>query len=516
VSAPAAARRTEPVAPSPAPAGAPSSVRRPLPLVLRLAALLDEANVAYCHWKSNEALDRSLSGDNDLDLLVHRGDVRRFTEILSFLGFTRAQKRGATAGGIESFYGYDAQADRLVHVHAHYQLVVGHDCTKNYSLPIEDPYIRSAARDDVLRVPAPEFEYVVLVIRMTLKHCTWDEILWCALRGRRAGPAASERREFADLHMRVDEQRTASILREHLPYVDAALFDACVEALAAEPSARRRIRTARRLERTLQVHARRSRRVDRLLRIAGRIVLAAARRTKRLPKNRVAGGGAIVAVTGGDGAGKTTALATLGGWLGAVFDTRVVHLGKPRWSATTYATRASLKAASLTAGFLARVAPIPPTRRLTRVISTYRPLVWLACTARDRHLAYRRARRHAIDGRIVLCDRYPHPRLTSMEVPQIERLSAGRLENRLVRALIRLERRYHLMIAPPELLVVLRVDPETAVSRKSDERPDSVRARGAEVWSIDWRAAGVPVVDASQPEDAVARELKSLVWSVLG
>jgi thymidylate kinase len=314
----------------------------------------------------------------------------------------------------------------------------------------------------------------------------------------------------------VDEQRTVSVLREHLPYLDHALFDACVEALAVELPARRRIMTARRLERTLQVHARRSRRSDRLRRIAGRIAVAAARRTKRLPKNRVAGGGTIVAVTGGDGAGKTTALATLGGWLGPVFDTRVVHLGKPRWSATTYVTRASLKAASLAARFLARAAPIPPTRRLTRAISTYRPLVWLACTARDRHLAYRRARRHAIDGRIVLCDRYPHPRLTSMEVPQIERLSAGTLENRLVRALIRLERRYHATIAPPELLVVLRVDPETAVGRKSDERPDSVRARGAEIWGIDWRAAGVPVVDASQPEDAVARELKSLVWSVLG
>ena len=102
-----------------------------------------------------------------------------------------------------------------------------------------------------------------------------------------------------------------------------------------------------------------------------------------------------------------------------------------------------------------------------------------------------------------------------MEMPLIARRSSDGPDNRLVRAMIGLEERYHRSIAPPEVLAVLRLDPEIAVRRKTEESPDSVRARGAEVWSIDWRDSRAHVVDASQPEAAVARELKALVWSSL-
>jgi len=487
----------------------------PLPLVLRLGRLLEEWGVSYCHWKSNLAIGRSACGDNDLDLHVHRNDARLFTELLSYLGFTRARKSGATIAGTESFYGFDAEADRLVHVHAHYLLILGDDRTKNYRLPVEDAYIRSAKQADIFKLPSAEFEYVIFMFRMILKYCTWDEILWSAMRGRRAGPSRTEREELAYLAARADERRTASILKEHLPYVDSGVFADCVEALAPSASLRRRIGAVRRLEVSLQPHARRSRRIDRSLRIWRRIAFAAARRARGGRKSRLAGGGAMVGILGGDGSGKSTALATVGSWLGHEFDVRLVHLGRPRWSMTTYAVRATLKAVSLTANGLQRFVRVAPMRRLSLAVSDYRPLVWLVCTARDRHHTYRRARRFAIDGGLVLCDRYPHPRLTSMEVPLIASRTEGRLEGRLVRAMIRLEQRYHRSIAPPELLVVLKVDPEIAVSRKSGESPDSVRTRGAEIWNIDWRDERTHVIDASQPEEAVARELKALVWSTL-
>lgn len=487
----------------------------PIPLILSLGRVLEDSGVDYCHWKSNAAIDRSLSGDNDLDLLVGRGDVRRFTELLCNLGFARAYKPGTAVPGVESFYGFDQERDRWVHVHAHYQLVLGDDRTKNYRLPIEEAYIRSAAPSDVLRLPAPEFEFIVFVIRMTLKYCTWDETLWCALRGRRAGPGASERHEFGYLRPRVDAARLSSILAEHFPFVVDSLFSACVAALTAEIPFRERVRAGRSLEVALQPHARRSRGADTALRVARRISIAAARRTRRAPRNRLIVGGAMVGVMGGDGAGKSTVLAELERWLGAEFDVRVVHLGKPRWSGTTTTVRGALKVAAVTTDALRRRVEFAPMERLGIMVSDYRPLLWLLCTARDRHRTYGRARRFAMRGGLVLCDRYPHPRLTSMEVPLIATRAGGRVDGRLVKTMVRLEERYHRSIAQPELLVVLRVDPEIAVARKVEESPDNVRRRGAEIWSIDWRAAGAHVVDASQPREAVARELKTLVWSAI-
>lgn len=264
----------------------PEPAQAPLSLIVHLARLLEESGVRYCHWKSNAAIERSASGDNDLDLLVHREDGRRFTEVLSGLGFARASKRGASIPGIESFYGFDTEADRLVHVHVHYQLVLGDDRTKNYRLPIEDAYVRSSAQAGVFRLPAPEFEYVVFVIRMTLKYCTWDEILWSAMRGRRARPKRREREELEYLRARIDEGRVAAIVEEHLPYVGTDVFAACVDAAAPDASVGRRIGAARRLELCLQPHARHSRWQDRAFRISRRVSQAAARRTRGMEKNR--------------------------------------------------------------------------------------------------------------------------------------------------------------------------------------------------------------------------------------
>lgn len=61
-----------------------------LNIVRDLCERLKSEGLEYCHWKSNAALDRSASGDNDLDLLVSRADVQLFTDILCRLGFKEA------------------------------------------------------------------------------------------------------------------------------------------------------------------------------------------------------------------------------------------------------------------------------------------------------------------------------------------------------------------------------------------------------------------------------------------
>ncbi len=486
-----------------------------LQLIAALAGALADSEIAFCHWKSNADLERSLTGDNDLDLLVSGAHRARFRSLLSELGFVEATAPREIAA-IESHLGFDAESGRLVHVHAHYQLVLGDDRTKNYRLPIEGAYITTARTELGLRVPAAEFEFVVFVVRMALKYCTWDEIAWRGLRGRRAGPTARERMEFEYLRTHVRPEGVAEVIEAHLPFIGHELFAACARPLGERVSAAERARTARRLEIALQPYARVSRRSDRARRIGGRVAESTARRARRSPKRRLVAEGAMVGIVGGDGAGKSTALVELEAWLSRELDVRVVHLGKPPWSATTFGMRAALKAGTRAAEALGDIVPRGPVRDGARAVSGYRPLVWLLCTARDRKRTFVRARRFAVRGGVVLCDRYPHPRLVSMEAPLIRgRASEEGLHGWLVEAMARAEERYHSSIAPPELLVVLRLDPEVAVLRKHTERSESVRRRGAEVWNIDWHASGAQVVDAGQPPDAVLRELKQLVWSVL-
>ena len=85
-----------------------------LPFVKRLCARLKEENINYCHWKSNAALARSASGDNDLDLLVSRADAQRFMTILYQMGCKQAHPPGfMQIPGILDFYAYDQQAERM-------------------------------------------------------------------------------------------------------------------------------------------------------------------------------------------------------------------------------------------------------------------------------------------------------------------------------------------------------------------------------------------------------------------
>jgi hypothetical protein len=101
-----------------------------------------------------------------------------------------------------------------------------------------------------------------------------------------------------------------------------------------------------------------------------------------------------------------------------------------------------------------------------------------------------------------------------MDAPQIDRHMTP-TEASSGSRLSALERRYYRAIFPPEVLVVLRVDPEIAVARKPDEPPDFVRARWREIWEIDWNEVPAEVVDAGQAAPDVLSEVKALVWAEL-
>src|SRR5690349_25177958 len=88
-----------------------NSLASALELVIILSHMLAAEEINYCHWKSNVALDRSASGENDLDLLVSRADAGRFAEILCRLGFKEAFAPEADdLPGVRDYYGYDRKS----------------------------------------------------------------------------------------------------------------------------------------------------------------------------------------------------------------------------------------------------------------------------------------------------------------------------------------------------------------------------------------------------------------------
>ena len=142
-------------------------------------------------------------------------------------------------------------------------------------------------------------------------------------------------------------------------------------------------------------------------------------------------------------------------------------------------------------------------------------VLWQLVTASDRRRQHRRVRRLAGQGLLVVCDRFPLDQVTLMDGARTGWVPAEDLPA-LARRLVDAERRAYGSIAPPDLLLVLRVDPDTAVARKRGVDPaDFVRPRSAEVFAAEWGPTGAVVLDASRQADEVLADARGAVWASL-
>jgi thymidylate kinase len=473
-------------------------------------------NVSYCYWKSSRRLHAALAGETDLDLLVARGDRHRAQRILLERGlklFPSVAHRDDPA--MSSYLGYDEPSGRIVHFHLHFLLVAGHSLLKNYRLPWEETILARAVAHPMLpiRILDPASEALLLMVRACLELRRSDPV---TLRNWQA-----TRRKFAldraELAARVDRgtfrNRAAEAVGEDVADMLATAFGG--------DHALGRQRRLRRLEKELAAFRTYSA-VEARLRGAWRAMLwmvgGLNERWLDLPRpwsRRAPGGGCVVALLGVDGSGKTTVVGAIRTWLGAEVDVVPTYFG-------TGAGRPSL----LLLPFKLMVPMITPWLRTKPrgisqgKVSTHAPgllyslllMVWATVVALEKRSKLLAAHRGAKRGLIVVADRYPHNEILDFnDGPLLARLSkAPRWLRRFEVGAYALARRL-----PPDLVIKLRVTPETAARREPDMDPAVIPERIDALQRLTFPGARVVSVDAERPLEEVIRSVKREIWSLL-
>lgn len=501
----------------------------PLLIVQALTDRLHDANIRYCHWKSNEHVDAAVLGKTDLDVLVDRTQKAELNSLLDAVGFKYFEAIPCRRYvDIDDYLAIDSQTGTLVHLHLHYVLELGEKQLKGYHLPWEELILSTRLYDDQhhIYIAEPNIEIILLIVRAALKVRTRDRFKTLLGHNYFKGDFT---REFRWLKHRIDIERVRQLSEKLLGSAAAQLV---LDVLESESNLKQILHPNNPVYRSLQTYRHYHPVVARTLRwqrefenLSYRVLrkyFQAPVTTRRTSVN----GGIIVAVLGADGSGKSTVTSEIVKCLSQKLDVMPVYLGSgdgaaslPRlpliWATRAAKTlqqfsprlnlqkhdRATANTDTKTAQSSSRLSQLAKILWATTLTYEKQNKLKQSCSAKDR-------------GMIVITDRYPQSQILGFNDGPL--LSNGKS---FPPALRQWEfERYQQMAAtmPPDLVIKLNVTPEVALARKPESPAGVVRQKVAAIQSLQFPAQTMVVdIDATQPLSDVLLKAKWAVWESL-
>lgn len=489
---------------------------------------LNHLDIRYCHWKSTCRLFEGMSGQTDLDVLVDRRQYEVFNDVLRSSGFKRMlSDKSQKFPGLDDYLGFDKSTGRFLHLHVHYQLILGEQFVKNYHLPIEDIFLDKIVYLSYLKVPIPELELIVLILRALLKYRDRDIIKDLLKLGNSSGLPKDILDEFNFLLAKTNIERITHIGERYLKFISIELVFNFINLYRNSPrdgwelyKLRRQVRKElspyqRKPRRQIWLdYYRASVRKNRVLRYVMNLFGRSLKTKKKMTKSNLA-----FAFIGPDGSGKTTIVHSLQKWLSWRLEVRSYYMGSSEPSMRTRILKRLFKifrfwkAVSIrligAESLISSIFEIP-----TQLFNCLR----FIGEAMDRYGRYSRGINSSADGVIVLFDRFPLEAFRQyqpfMDGPQISHRYQGK-HWFLTRNLSKIEARIYQRITPVNHIFIMHVNPNLSQIRKPDHKPGMIQLKQHAIEQISDDRLNLTNIDSDHHLEDVLLQVKSKTWVLL-
>lgn len=483
----------------------------------RLLKALDEHEIIYCHWKSNEHLGEALDGDTDLDMLFDPAQRTEFERIFDECGLKRFRATPLMQyNAIEDFIGFDQEAAKIWHVHTHYRMSLGEKHLKGYTITPWGPLLlKDRIRGDAdVWTSDPADEFILLLSRIALK-LRWRDT------GR--GLGKDDQIELAWLRERIDKDKVVvaadKMVGEKSKRQILGLYDASLKKKSQFVPLQK---TLRKELKPYTAYSKAGSWVTRTKREFFWLYGGAKRRlgcSNYSANRRVSpSGGLVVAILGCDGAGKSTTLSYIKKQFSTKLDVVSIYFGSGDGS--SFLLRKPMKLVAKKVGGKGVGHAVEKEYEQKGKVSLKSRLysaakvVWAVTLAEEKKTKQRKMVKARNNGLLVLTDRYPQSNVPgASDGPLLSRYRNG---HGLMKRISDWEQRVYesFSVNAPDLTIKLVVPTDVAIARKPEMTAEEIENKKSIVMSMNI-SEHTAVIDTSRPFEITCGEVMKEIWDLI-
>jgi len=467
--------------------------------VIKFLDVLGSKGIRAVLWKNLSEIDDGLCGKKDLDILIPEVDWRSARCVLIEYGFVEAENFVASFPNVYHYYGL--LDGIIVHFNIYTRIMTGESQTKSFDIPLVESILNSSGfyYHQQILTPGPNVSLYIYLIRYFIKVSSIPSYI------RYLFDKEGYQKEY-DL-----------ILSRAIDYEDNEFCLCGIDNRSLLDAFNNKTPIAKlfyalKIRFMFNVYSRyssleiiRIRYTQILKRIANKVILK--------KKKSLSHQGAIIALTGLDGAGKSSSVEMLSQWFSKHFDCVNLHLGRPKPVLITLPIRFGLAFKSI----LKSKNKITNTNEANIKESTLIEAIRYIALAIERLAVMKKALRLRAKGTIVILDRYP-----SLSLGKMDGRRVVSLENTgLIKKMAEVESWIYRSMPVADLLLKLEIPVEVALERnrsrikKGKETDNEIIFRHKFNQNLEYNAVTIAHVDMNRSIDETMNDIKKYSWLVL-